>query len=313
MAISLRPLFLASLTVLLGGAMAVAQQSKDAKKPAEPAKKGFEKKGFEKKEFKNVEVVRQDLLFQFGYTPGIAYGWNYYWPGPVLPGMWGNAWGAMWPYSWWMGGPWSHGGGGYGWGGGCCTPCCGGGYPVILPPVFSPYRYPAVSPYWTPYVAPYWTVPATVQPFIVGSNDAPSRKAPEYRAVPASANADKLFADALWLFSDDNFSSARDHLAAAIKKSPRDARIWYFKALTERAMKDDAAATNSAENGAALEIMGLVDRRSVLVSLERIQGADRVFLTEKVSGSKALTLAAAADRVAKLNTPEATTVASTGR
>jgi len=307
MTLSWRSVFAASPDLLLGVAISSAQEPK---KEAEPKKKAAAKKEPAKKEVEKkdieIRIVRVQSVSIPGYMPGIAYGWNYYWPGPVLPGMWGNGWGGLWPYSWWMGGPWNYGVGN-GWG------FHGGVYPVILPPVFGPVGYPAVSPFWTPYVAPYWSVPAPAWPVIVGTDDRPSRKTPEFRAVPASATADKLFADALWLFSDDNFTSARDHLSAALKQSPRDARLWYFKALTERAMKDEKAATNSAENGAALEIMGLTDRRSILVSLERIQGADRVFLTDKVSGSKALTLAAAADRVAKLNSPEVTTVASTGR
>ncbi len=317
MAISWRPLFVASLALLIGGAISAAQQPKEAKKPAEPAKKEEPKKEPAKKELEKKEVpkieLRNALVLQRSSRPAVAFD---YWPGPVLPGMWGDAWSGKWPHSWWMGGPWHTAGHG---GSDCClstcfTHCCGGGgYPLILPPVFGSARYPAVSPFWTPYAAPYRTVPSLGRPMTVGSNDAPNRKAPEYRAVPVSASADKLFADALWLFSDENFASARDHLAAAIKQSPRDARIWYFKALSERAMKDEAAATISAENGAALELMGVTDKRSILVSLERIQGADRVFLTEKVSGSKALSLAVAADRVAELDASKATTVATTGR
>ena len=56
-------------------------------------------------------------------------------------------------------------------------------------------------------------------------------------------------------FWENNFKSARDHLAAAIKQSPRDARLWYYKALSEKALGDEAAARHSAENGAALEIL----------------------------------------------------------
>ena len=71
----------------------------------------------------------------------------------------------------------------------------------------------------------------------------------EYRPVPASASSDKLYADALWLFWDNNFESARDHLAAAIKQSPRDARLWYYKALSERALGNEQTARRSAEKG----------------------------------------------------------------
>jgi hypothetical protein len=284
------------------------------KGPGKLPKAGFQGKGPEGKfnpkgklppprvatEVRHVRVVVN------GYGPyGIAYG---YWPGPVLPGMWGGVYGGLWPNSWWLGGPYLYSGWtgtwGQGWGN-----LHGGSWPTILPPVFGPVAYPAVSPYWVPRVAPFWLVPAAGWPYVIAKADLRKRER-EYRPVPASASSDKLYADALWLFWDNNFESARDHLAAAIKQSPRDARLWYYKALSERELGNDQAALRSAENGAALEILAVTDKRLILTALERIQGVDRTFLTNLVSGPKAISVRSAAEIVANLAPAEPTTLTS---
>ena len=216
--------------------------------------------------------------------------------------MWGGTWGGLWPNSWWMGGPYLYSGWSGPWAGGQASGgcCCGSGaHPTLLPPVFKPAVYPAVSPYWVPRQAFYWYMPAAAKPAVLGSAD-PKKPAREYRAVAASASVESLYADALWLFFDDNFTSVRDHLAAAIKQSPRDARLWYYKALAERATGDDVAARQSAEKGAALEITGVTDRRTVVTALERIQGTDRAFLSDLVSGPNALSVTTANEIVAAL-------------
>jgi hypothetical protein len=296
--------------------------SQEPKKEIKADPKPLQKMELRKEPKKESRVARETAVDVRRVAPGpigIAYG---YWPGPVLPGMWGGTYGGLWPDSWWLGGPYLYSGWtgswGQGWGYGtgsgadhCHDAFCGGGaWPSLLPPVFRPVTYPAVSPYWVPRVAPFWLVPAAARPVVIAKDDS-TRPAREYRLVSASANADKLYADALWLFSDENFKSARDHLAAAVKQSPHDARLWYYKALSERAMGDEKAARQSAENGAALEIVGITDKKLILTALERIQGTDRSFLSDLVSGPKALSIRSANEIVAELQPAEATTVTST--
>lgn len=236
-----------------------------------------------------------------------------YWPGPVLPGMWGGVYGGLWPDGWWLGGPYLYSGWDGSWGNGSghgsFHSCClsgGGAWPVILPPVFGPVAYPAVSPYWVPRVAPFWVVPAAAWPVVIAKNDPLKKPAREYRPVPTSANAERLYADALWLFWEDNFESAREHLAAAILLSPRDARLWYYRALSERALGDDRAANHSAENGAALQVTGATDKCQILAALERIQGPDRKYLEAFVSGPKAISFGSAMEIVNRLTPNQVT-------
>lgn len=251
------------------------------------------------------------------------------WPGPVLPGMWGGIWGGLWPNSWWMGGPYLYTGWagpwGAGWsgayGGACGSCCCGSGaHPWLLPPVFHNYRYPALSPYWMPYNPQFWIAPAAAPPVVFPGMEAPAvfplpvavpvQREIRVVPVPKKAGVDRLYIDAIVLYFENKFESSRNHLHEAVKQSPRDARLWYFKALAEKAMGDENAARGSAEKGAALEILGVTEKRSILMSLERIQGRDRTFLNDFVSGPKALSLQAASDIVAKLKTAESTTVTS---
>lgn len=283
----------------------------DVKK--EPLKLKVEPKKIEIKEKKvEVDVLRARVVF-FNYAPiGVAYG---YWPGPVLPGQWGGVYGGLWPDSWWLGGPYLYSGWygswGRGWGYAHGTPCLNGGaWPTLLPPVFGPVGYPALSPYWVPRVAPYWLVPGAAWPYVVAMDEPVAKPARAYRPVPESATPEKLYADALWLFWENNFKSARDHLAAAIKQSPRDARLWYYKALSEKALGDATAARQSAENGAALEILGMTDKHSILAALERVQGKERTFLSELVSGPKALSVRAANELVANLKAGDTTLIST---
>jgi hypothetical protein len=245
------------------------------------------------------------------------------WPGPVLPGMWGGIWGALWPNSWWMGGPYLYSTWDGPWGAGTSINKSGA-HPWLLPPVFNHHMYPALSPYWMPRSAVYWFAPSAAPPAVFAGFKAfpvffypapvpvvpPPPREMKLVPVPKKASAERLYIDAVVLYFEDNFESSRNHLAEAVKQSPRDARLWYYKALAERAMGDESAARNSAEKGAALEILGVSDKRSILTSLERIQGKDRMFLGDLVSGPKALSLQTASEIVANLKAGETTTVTS---
>ena len=165
------------------------------------------------------------------------------------------------------------------------------------PPVFGPVAYPAVSPYWFPRVASFWLVPAAGWPYVIAKADLRSER--EYRPVPASASSDKLYADALWLFWDNNFESA-----PIIWPPPSSNRRATPGCGTTKHCPNANWATTRLPSDpprmAAIEILAVTDKRLILTALERIQGADRMFLNDLVSGPKAISVGSAAEIVANL-------------
>lgn len=215
------------------------------------------------------------------YFAPIGYGYGYFDAMPYLSPWWLDPYRGTFSYS----------------------PYCGGKHPwpVIPPPIFIPN---AGAPGYDMGFGcePACPAPPVVYPvygFARASRPAPAvARAP--RAVPAGATAERLYADALTLFWDGDYKSARDHLAAAVKVDPRDARVWYYKSLAERQLGDAKAARESAEVGAALEVAGVTPRKTVLAALERVQGRERMEFNDLVKGPKALTPEAATEIVERL-------------
>lgn len=188
-------------------------------------------------------------------------------------------------------------------------------HPVIPPPIFIPNAGApgygmgsAAAPAW-----PATTVVYPVYGFAQASRSAPAVARTTPRAVPAGASAERLYADALTLFWDGDYTGARDHLAAAVKADPRDARLWYYKSLAERQLGDAKAARQSAEVGAALEITGVTPRKTVLAALERVQGRERMEFNDLVTGPRALTPEAAVEIVERLKPADPGTAVTTAR
>jgi hypothetical protein len=95
--------------------------------------------------------------------------------------------------------------------------------------------------------------------------------------IAASRTAESLYLEGYGRYWDGDIAEARRLLRAAVERDPMDARSWYFKALAEQQLGDEAAAHESARHGAALELLS-ASRGEISHSLERVQGDARWFL-----------------------------------
>ncbi len=77
----------------------------------------------------------------------------------------------------------------------------------------------------------------------------------------------------------DDYSAALALLMRATGLDALDARDWYFRALAERALGYEQAAKTSALRVAAVKLLHQADEVQIGLALERIQGAERRFLS----------------------------------
>ncbi len=101
----------------------------------------------------------------------------------------------------------------------------------------------------------------------------------KYNTEPA--HAERLYARAVKAYGSFEYQEAQDLAWAAVQLNDRDARFWYAKALSERALGDQAAALASARYAAALEKLG---QGNALAGMERIAGQDRQYLRAATAG-----------------------------
>jgi hypothetical protein len=138
--------------------------------------------------------------------------------------------------------------------------------------------YPAYYGYWWQY--PWWGYPMStyywwnLAPRTVPVPAVPAQSNPPVKA----ASAESLYTSGLTAYWEGDAARASEFLAAAVRSEPSDARIWYFKALAERAAGHLAMAEASARRGAALEVLHSPDSSQMSVALERVQGPSRDFL-----------------------------------
>jgi hypothetical protein len=100
----------------------------------------------------------------------------------------------------------------------------------------------------------------------------------------AELDAPVVFWRAVRYYLDRHHARSYQLLAKLIRKNPRDARYWYYKALNEKAAGQWTAAQDSARQGAALERLNYPHRSITLKALERVQGPDRRFLCATFDG-----------------------------
>lgn len=93
--------------------------------------------------------------------------------------------------------------------------------------------------------------------------------------------APTLYTRAVRAYGSHDYQEADDLAWAALQLNDRDARFWYVKALSERALSEHESALASAQHGAALELIG---KRNVLRNMEQIAGQDRQYLHEATVG-----------------------------
>jgi tetratricopeptide (TPR) repeat protein len=90
-------------------------------------------------------------------------------------------------------------------------------------------------------------------------------------------DAEEFFWKGYALYWNGRIEEAFAQFRAAVTLRDEDARFWSYRALAEKALGDLEAARASARKAARLE--GLPDAQSFGYALERVQGADRRFLT----------------------------------
>jgi hypothetical protein len=159
------------------------------------------------------------------------------------------------------------------------------GYPWIAFDVPT-YYWPTIAywgTYWHNYYGwlTYW--PAAYNPWWVVSEAKPAAK-PEPPAITAERTAASLYSEALVFYWKGDGETAARLLSAAVQREPREAKLWYFKALAERAMGQASEAAESARRGAALEMLNPTAAPQLGLALERVQGDDRKFLRVAMDG-----------------------------
>jgi tetratricopeptide (TPR) repeat protein len=95
---------------------------------------------------------------------------------------------------------------------------------------------------------------------------------------PNRAAADPLFSTGMRHYFAHQFAEAETKLAEAVKNNPKDARYYYFLALSRLPQGKVEAAQDDLNHAVALERQGLPDRDTINGSLERIQGAERQWI-----------------------------------
>jgi hypothetical protein len=138
--------------------------------------------------------------------------------------------------------------------------------------------------YWHNYYGwlNYW--PAAYNPWWVVSESKPAATKHEPQPIAAERTAGSLYSEALGYYWKGDAEEAASLLSAAVQRDPRDARLWYFKALAERASGKASDAAASARRGAALEVLNPTAAAQLGLALERVQGDDRKFLRLAMDG-----------------------------
>jgi hypothetical protein len=110
----------------------------------------------------------------------------------------------------------------------------------------------------------------------------PPPKAREEKAVTSrqvdEELANKAYGEGYDLYWAGRHREALAAFQKALKFTDGDARILYFKGLTERALGDSTAAESSISQACRLESKRLPDSHTVGVSLVRVQGETRRFI-----------------------------------
>jgi tetratricopeptide (TPR) repeat protein len=88
------------------------------------------------------------------------------------------------------------------------------------------------------------------------------------------------------LYFQKRYEEALVRLTAAVKLDD-DARSWYFKGLTERALGEDEEAQKSLRRAAELHLAGKPRADLIDTSLRQVRGEERRLLTEALAAQRA--------------------------
>jgi hypothetical protein len=105
----------------------------------------------------------------------------------------------------------------------------------------------------------------------------PSLTAEKFESLK-NEGVSEIYATALHLYSYHNFQDAHKLIVLTVEKAPKSATFWYWKAVIELQLGDEASARKSARKGAAIEVLIPEERQIAATSLERVQGPSRKFL-----------------------------------
>jgi tetratricopeptide (TPR) repeat protein len=104
-----------------------------------------------------------------------------------------------------------------------------------------------------------------------------NRSRKKLRPSLRTSDPEALFEQGYSLYWEGRYQEALDSLEIAVQLRQDDARLWYFKALCERALGLYPQAAASARQGRASPALSLNDMDRLHTALERVQGADRRF------------------------------------
>lgn len=90
------------------------------------------------------------------------------------------------------------------------------------------------------------------------------------------ADAPRLFWRGYDTYWQRDYAAAKEYFAAAVKLGMQDARLHYYKGLTELAMGDQDAAAASLKRGAELQRQNRPSLEDIGLALERVQGPARL-------------------------------------
>jgi tetratricopeptide (TPR) repeat protein len=191
--------------------------------------------------------------------------------------------------------------------------------PVRSPGMDRPPRAQAaagfvVSYRWCPYYPPYWGAPCNYSGVAIGGYWVPvySSAAPVFSAgrVTSGVYAESLAAvrrersprtvarpsvkgktageplTYFWhgygLYWQRDYQKALEFLDTALDLDREDARIWYYKGLSELALGNEAAAREAIDRGADLQHQKKPNALQIGSALERVQGPQRALIRAAV-------------------------------
>jgi tetratricopeptide (TPR) repeat protein len=113
----------------------------------------------------------------------------------------------------------------------------------------------------------------------------PARKGPLATEKMRAEHAPELYWAGYNLYRQRDYAEALRYFEAATRLADNDARYWYYRALSERALGDEDGARRSARRAGELHRQGKPRADVVGLALEQVQGPLRLWLREAGNSS----------------------------
>ena len=124
-------------------------------------------------------------------------------------------------------------------------------------------------------------VSAAVEPPADGGALTPTRVL-STKSRQATSAARSAYSQGYNLFWIGNYTAARDSFDQAIEESPSDARAWYYKSFSESRLGRQEVAKGTLDIAVVLHLRHGGRGGAVDVALERVQGAQRFAIEERI-------------------------------